>query len=77
MQADEMIKVVFKLDIFQTGRGIGVRRHHDFWTGNMHGWNYGYDTSQQDFSWVQIEHLAVEIRYVFTRQLDLVTDMIQ
>jgi hypothetical protein len=24
-----MIKVVSELDIFQAGRGIGVRRHHD------------------------------------------------
>lgn len=29
MQADEMIKAVSELDMFQTGRGIGVRRHHD------------------------------------------------
>lgn len=53
MQADEMIKVVSELDMFQTGRGIGRSQAASwFGTRSMHGWNYGYDTSKQDFSWV-------------------------
>lgn len=37
MQADGVIKVVFELDIFQDGRGIGVRRHHDLGQGACMG----------------------------------------